>query len=52
MSVVVVDDQMHFELGGGISLPIRRRMWVFVDTKKMIEDEWAKRNDYVGSELF
>jgi hypothetical protein len=25
VSVVVVDDQMHFELGGGISLPIRRR---------------------------
>ena len=25
VSVVVVDDQMHFEFGGGISLPIRRR---------------------------
>ena len=35
-----------------ITLPIRRKMWVFVITKKMIEDEWAKRNDYVGSELF
>jgi hypothetical protein len=35
-----------------ITLPIRRKMWVFVITHKMIEDEWAKRNDYVGSELF
>ena len=35
-----------------ITLPIRRKMWVFVVTHKMIEDEWAKRNDYVGSELF
>ena len=25
VSVVVVDDQMHFEFGGGISLSIRRR---------------------------
>jgi superfamily I DNA and RNA helicase len=35
-----------------ITLPIRRKMWVFVIERKMIEDEWAKRNDYVGSELF
>jgi hypothetical protein len=35
-----------------ITLPIKRKMWVFVITHKMIEDEWAKRNDYVGSELF
>ena len=35
-----------------ITLPIRRKMWVFIITHKMIEDDWAKRNDYVGSELF
>ena len=35
-----------------VTLPIKRKMWVFVIKHKMIEDEWAKRNDYVGSELF
>ena len=35
-----------------ITLPIRRKMWVFLITHKMIEHEWAKRDDYVGSELF
>ena len=35
-----------------VTLPIKRKMWVFVIEHKMIEDEWAKRNDYVGSELF
>ena len=35
-----------------ITLPIRRKMWVFVITHKVIDADWAKRNDYVGSELF
>ena len=35
-----------------VTLPIKRKMWVFVIKHKMIEDDWAKRNDYVGSELF
>ena len=35
-----------------ITQPIRRKMFVFVITKKMIEDKWADRPDYVGSELF
>jgi hypothetical protein len=35
-----------------MDLPIHRKLWVFIIEHKMIEDEWAKRNDYVGSELF
>jgi hypothetical protein len=35
-----------------ITLPIRRKMFVFVIEQKLIEEEWAKRADYVGSELF
>ena len=35
-----------------MTLPVKRKMWVFVITHKMIEHEWAKRDDYVGSELF
>ena len=35
-----------------ITMPIRRKMFVFVIEQKLIEEEWAKRADYVGSELF
>jgi hypothetical protein len=35
-----------------MDLPVKRKMWVFVIEHPMIEHEWAKRNDYVGSELF
>jgi hypothetical protein len=35
-----------------ITLPIRRKMFVFVIEQKLIEDGWSKRNDYIGSELF
>ena len=34
-----------------ITQPIRRKMFVFVITKKMIEDKRADRPDYIGSEL-
>jgi hypothetical protein len=35
-----------------MDLPIHRKLWVFIIEHPMIEHEWAKRNDYVGSELF
>ena len=35
-----------------ITLPIRRKMFVFIIEEPLIEEEWAKRADYAGSELF
>ncbi len=35
-----------------MDLPIHRKLWVFIIEHPMIEGDWAKRNDYVGSELF
>jgi hypothetical protein len=35
-----------------VDLPIKRKLWVFVIEHPMIGHEWAKRNDYEGSELF
>jgi hypothetical protein len=35
-----------------MTLPVKRKMWVFIIEHPMIMHEWAKRNDYVGSELF
>ena len=35
-----------------VSEPIKRKMLVFVISKRLIERKWAERNDYVGSELF
>ena len=35
-----------------MDLPVKRKLWVFVIEHPMIEHDWAKRNDYVGSELF
>jgi hypothetical protein len=35
-----------------MDLPVKRKLWLFIIEHPMIEHEWAKRNDYVGSELF